>query len=68
MAWLFIGRQYVKQAELISYLKSKGVEIKQGTRHLKLALGTRRSVCVRHPSQEVSPESLKNIKRQLGIK
>lgn len=58
----------MKHGELIDYLKSKGVKVTQGKRHLKLALGSKRSVCARHPSQEVSPEALKTIKRQLNIK
>lgn len=58
----------MKHLELVKTLKKLGVRVTQGTNHLKLSYGNRKTVMVRHPSQEVSPESFKNIKRQLGLK
>lgn len=58
----------MKHAELVKTLKTLGVTVTQGKKHLKLRYGDKRSTVVRHPTQEVSPEILKNIKRQLGLK
>tara|TARA_R110001632_G_scaffold35828_4_gene90402 strand:- start:75469 stop:75612 length:144 start_codon:yes stop_codon:yes gene_type:complete len=44
-----------------------GVEVKQGTNHLKLYYGDKRSVMPRHPSKEIPEGTRKAILKQLGM-
>ena len=58
----------VKQSEFRRWLESQGVEIRQGTNHLKLYYHGRQSTMPRHPSKELGEGLRKTILKQLGIK
>ena len=58
----------VKQSEFRRWLESQGVEIRQGTNHLKLYYQGRQSTMPRHPSKELGEGLRKAILKQLGIK
>lgn len=58
----------MKQSEFLRWLIGQGVEVKQGTNHIKLYLDNKRSVMPRHPSKEIPTGTQQAIKRQLGLK
>lgn len=58
----------MKHKDFIDELRSLGVIIEDGTRHLKLYYKDKQTTCPRHPSQEISEFFAKRIKKQLGIK
>ncbi|WP_071882238.1 type II toxin-antitoxin system HicA family toxin [Candidatus Sodalis pierantonius] len=43
----------MKQSEFRRWLESQGVEVSNGTNHLKLKLNGKRSVMPRHPGTEI---------------
>lgn len=57
----------MKQREFRRWLESQGVEIKDGSKHLKLRLNGKRSVMPRHPGSEIVEELRKAILKQLGL-
>ncbi|RUO47516.1 type II toxin-antitoxin system HicA family toxin [Pseudidiomarina donghaiensis] len=57
----------MKQSEFRRWLEKQGVEIKQGTNHLKLYYQGRQSVMPRHPSKEIGENLRKAIIKQLGL-
>ncbi|WP_421848349.1 type II toxin-antitoxin system HicA family toxin [Marinomonas sp.] len=57
----------MKQSEFRRLLEKMGVEVKQGTNHLKLYYGDKRSVMPRHPSKEIPEGTRKAILKQLGM-
>lgn len=58
----------MKQSEFRRWLELQGVEIRQGTNHLKLYYQGRQSTMPRHPSKELGEGLRKSILKQLGIK
>lgn len=58
----------MKQSEFVRWLKQQGVEIKDGTKHLKLYLNGKQSTLPRHPSQELKTGLVEGVKKQLGLK
>lgn len=58
----------MKQSEFVRWLRSNGVEIREGTRHLKLYLNGRQSTLPRHPSAELKTGLVEGVKKQLGLK
>ncbi|QUX98179.1 mRNA interferase [Marinomonas sp. CT5] len=58
----------MKQSEFRRQLEKMGVEVTQGTNHLKLQYKGKRSVMPRHPSKELKEGLRKGILKQLGIK
>ncbi|WP_421595692.1 type II toxin-antitoxin system HicA family toxin [Rahnella sp. PD4] len=58
----------MKQSEFRRWLEAQGVEIKNGTNHLKLYYQGRQSVMPRHPGKEIGEMLRKAILKQLGIK
>jgi mRNA interferase HicA len=58
----------MKQSEFVRWLKEQGVEIKQGTKHLKLYLNGKQTTLPRHPSQELKTGLVEGVKKQLGLK
>lgn len=58
----------MKQSEFVRWLKQQGVEIKQGTKHLKLYLNGKQTTLPRHPSQELKTGLVEGVKKQLGLK
>ncbi|AHF77918.1 Toxin-antitoxin system, toxin component, HicA family [Sodalis praecaptivus] len=58
----------MKQSEFRRWLESQGVEVSNGTNHLKLKLGGKRSVMPRHPGAEIKEALRKAILKQLGLK
>lgn len=57
----------MKQSEFRRWLEKQGVEVKQGTNHLKLYYQNRRSVMPRHPGKEIGERLRKEIIKQLGL-
>lgn len=58
----------MKHSDFIDYLKSVGVVIKEGKKHLKLYFNGKHSTCPRHPTKEISKVMVETIKKQLGLK
>ena len=58
----------MKQSEFVRWLQSQGVEIRNGTRHLKLYLNGKQSVLPRHPSLELKTGLVEGVKKQLGLR
>ena len=58
----------MKQSEFLRWLIAQGVQVKDGTKHLKLYLNDRQSTLPRHPSKELPTGLVKEIKKQLGLK
>ncbi|MBC3830945.1 type II toxin-antitoxin system HicA family toxin [Undibacterium amnicola] len=58
----------MKQSEFVRWLRKQGVEIKNGTKHLKLYANGKQSTLNRHPSEELGTGLVEAIKKQLGLK
>ncbi|WP_338570464.1 type II toxin-antitoxin system HicA family toxin [Erwinia billingiae] len=58
----------MKQSEFRRWLESQGVEVSNGTNHLKLRLNGKVSVMPRHPGAELKEPLRKAILKQLGLK
>ncbi|WP_417527142.1 type II toxin-antitoxin system HicA family toxin [Marinomonas shanghaiensis] len=58
----------MKGSEFRRQLEKLGVEIIQGTNHLKLYYNGNRSIMPRHPSKEIKEGTRRGILKQLGIK
>ena len=58
----------MKQSEFLRWLIAQWVQVKDGTKHLKLYLNDRQSTLPRHPSKELPTGLVKGIKKQLGLK
>lgn len=58
----------MKQSEFLKWLRSQGVEIRDGTRHIKLFLNGKQSHLPRHPSAELRTGLVEGVKKQLGLK
>ncbi|WP_084257807.1 type II toxin-antitoxin system HicA family toxin [Pasteurella testudinis] len=58
----------MKQSEFLRWLKAQGVQVENGTRHLKLYYKDRRSHLPNHPSQELKKGLVEGVKKQLGLK
>lgn len=58
----------MKQSEFRRWLESQGVEVKNGTKHLKLYFNGKQSTLPRHPGQELGEGLRKAIIKQLGLK
>ncbi|RZP88976.1 MULTISPECIES: type II toxin-antitoxin system HicA family toxin [Vibrio] len=57
----------MKQSEFLKWLESQGVEVKQGSKHMKLYYCGNQSTFPRHPSKELGKGLEKRIKKQLGL-
>jgi len=57
----------VKQSEFRRWLESQGVEVKNGSKHLKLYYNGKQSTLPRHPSKELGEDLRKAILKQLGL-
>lgn len=58
----------MKQSEFVRWLREHGVEIKDGTKHLKLYKDGKQSLLPRHPSKELKTGLVEGVKKQLGLK
>ncbi|AGO15627.1 type II toxin-antitoxin system HicA family toxin [Glaesserella parasuis] len=58
----------MKQSEFLRWLKANGVEVENGTKHLKLYYNGKRSHLPKHPSQELKTGLVEGVKKQLGLK
>lgn len=58
----------VKQSEFLRWLKSQGVTIEQGTKHLKLYHNGKKTILPRHPAKELKTGLVEGVKKQLGLK
>lgn len=57
----------MRQSEFRRWLESQGVEVTNGTNHLKLRYQGKRSVMPRHPGSEIKEPLRKAIIKQLGL-
>lgn len=57
----------MKQSEFRRWLERQGVEVKQGTNHLKLYYQGNQSTMPRHPSKEIGKSLRHAIIKQLGL-
>ncbi|MCO6515334.1 MULTISPECIES: type II toxin-antitoxin system HicA family toxin [Snodgrassella] len=57
----------MKQSEFLRWLIAQGVQVKDGTKHLKLYYANKQSTLPRHPSKEIPTGLVKAIKKQLGL-
>ncbi|WP_237386506.1 type II toxin-antitoxin system HicA family toxin [Xenorhabdus sp. Sc-CR9] len=57
----------MKQSEFRRWLEAQGVEVSNGTNHLKLRYKGKYSVMPRHPSHEIKEPLRKAIIKQLGL-
>lgn len=58
----------MKQSEFVRWLRSQGVEIRDGSKHLKLYFNGRQSTLPRHPSAELKTGLVEGVKKQLRLK
>ncbi|UWZ94155.1 type II toxin-antitoxin system HicA family toxin [[Pasteurella] aerogenes] len=58
----------MKQSEFLRWLKAQGVEVEDGSKHIKLYYRDNQSVMPRQPSKEIKKGTAENIKKQLGLK
>lgn len=58
----------MKQSEFVRWLKAHGVEIREGTKHLKLYYNGQQTTLPRHPSQELKTGLVEGVKKQLKLK
>ncbi|HHF1624533.1 TPA: type II toxin-antitoxin system HicA family toxin [Haemophilus influenzae] len=58
----------MKQSEFLKWLKANGVEVENGSKHLKLYYQGKISHLPRHPAQELKKGLVEGIKKQLGLK
>ncbi|MDM4091608.1 type II toxin-antitoxin system HicA family toxin [Klebsiella oxytoca] len=57
----------MKQSEFRRWLESQGVEVSNGTNHLKLRYKGKRTIMPRHPGNEIKEPLRKAIIKQLGL-
>ncbi|WP_423060350.1 type II toxin-antitoxin system HicA family toxin [Citrobacter portucalensis] len=57
----------MKQSEFRHWFESQGVDVTNGSNHLKLRYQGRRSVMPRHPGDEIKEALRKAIIKQLGL-
>ncbi|OCG45147.1 mRNA interferase [Gilliamella sp. Fer1-1] len=57
----------MKQSEFLRWLVAQGVEVKQGSNHLKLYYNGKQSTMPRHPSKELKNGTMIAIKKQLNL-
>ena len=62
--------EIMKQSEFLRWLKSRGVEVTHGTRHLRLRVpgNPKTQTMPRHPGAEMNENIRKDIIRDLGLK
>ena len=58
----------MKPKSFIDELKKQGVVVKNATRHYKLYYEDKISICIRHPTKELTNEYMKSVRKQLGLK
>lgn len=58
----------MKQAEFVRWLVDQGVEVKQGTNHLKVYYKGKQTTVPRHPGKEIDNRFAKEIIKQLNLK
>lgn len=58
----------MKQADFVRWLKQQGVEIRNGTNHLRLYHNGKQTTLTRHPGQELGHKTEAAVKKQLGLK
>ncbi|XUA17735.1 type II toxin-antitoxin system HicA family toxin [Citrobacter sp. OP27] len=58
----------MKQREFRRWLESQGVEVSNGSKHMKLRLNGRYSTMPRQPGDEIKEPLRKAILKQLGLK
>ena len=55
----------MKQSEFRRWLESQGVDVANGSNHLKLRFHGRRSVMPRHPSEEIKESNSETTRFEL---
>lgn len=56
-----------KRVQTLARIESQGVDVANGSNHLKLRFHGRRSVMPRHPCDEIKEPLRKAILKQLGL-
>lgn len=57
----------MKNSEFLKWLITRGVMVKQGSKHYRLYFKDRRSTMPRHPSKEIHEGLRRAILKQLGL-
>ncbi|KIA82002.1 mRNA interferase [Chromobacterium piscinae] len=58
----------MKQSEFVRWLIAQGVEIKNGSKHLKLYHNGEQTILPRHPSAELKQPLVEGVKKKLKLK
>lgn len=58
----------MKPKTFIDDLKSQGVEVRNAAKHYKLYYEDKMTICIRHPTKELSNDYMKDVRKQLGLK
>lgn len=58
----------MKQSEFVRWLLAQGVEIKNGTKHLKLYHNGEQTILPRHPASELKQPLVEGVKKKLKLK
>lgn len=58
----------MKQSEFVRWLLAQGVEIKNGTKHLKLYHNGEQTTLPRHPAAELKQPLVEGVKKKLKLK
>lgn len=57
----------MKQSEFVRWLLKHGVDIKDGTKHLKLYYNGKQTILPRHPAKELKQPLVDGVKKKLGL-
>ena len=58
----------MKPKTFIDDLKRQGVEVRNAAKHYKLYYEDKMTICIRHPTKELSNDYMKDVRKQLGLK
>lgn len=58
----------MKQSEFVRWLLAQGVEIRNGSKHLKLYYNGKQTTLPRHPAAELKQPLVEGVKKQLKLK
>lgn len=57
----------MKQSEFVRWLRSQGVVIKNGSKHLKLYHSGQQTTLPRHPASELKQPLVEGVKKKLKL-
>lgn len=58
----------MRVAEFVRWLRSQGVQVSDGSKHLALDYKGNRSTLPRHPGKELATGTMHAVLKQLGLK